>query len=176
MYTPKGNKTSAARELCYIAVATAILAVCSWLAVPLGEIPVTLQTLGVFFISGLLGAKRAFFAVVAYLLLGFCGVPVFAGFTGGIGKLFAPTGGYLIGFLFAAPLIGWLCKAFGKGFFKTAAAMLNGMLTYYAFGVAWFAALTAQGVITSLVICVLPYLPFDIAKIAVAAILKEKMQ
>lgn len=176
MYTPKGSGISTARELCYIAVATATLAVCSWIAVPLGEIPVTLQTLGVFFVSGLLGARRAFFAVVAYLLLGFCGVPVFAGFTGGVGKLFTPTGGYLIGFPFAASLIGWLCKAFGKGFFKTAAAMLCGMLAYYAVATAWFVALTAQGIIPALALCVLPYLPFDIIKIAVAASLVKKFR
>lgn len=164
-----------ARSLCYTAVAAAILTVCAWLAFPLGDIPVTLQTFGVCFVGGLLGSKRGTLAVAAYLLLGFIGVPVFAGFTGGAAKLLSPTGGYLIGFLFIAFFSG---LPIGRTRFV---GMLAGLLICYLFGTVWFAVWTAQnaaavGVWTALTLCVFPYLPFDIAKLALAALLTRKLR
>lgn len=169
------GKTSKARELCKIAIAAAILAVCGWIALPLGTVPVTLQTLGLCLIAGTLKAKRAFLATAAYLLLGFVGVPVFSGFRGGISVLFEPTGGYLISFLIAAPLIGLLCKG---GFIQRALAMLLGMLVWYGFGILWLVLLLGKtvGVTTALLTCVLPFIPFDIAKICVAAYLSKRLE
>lgn len=173
------KETSVTRTLCYTAMATAMIVVCSWIAIPIGDIPVTLQTLGVCLVSALLGAKRAFFAVAAYLLLGLAGVPVFAGFTGGAAKLIGPTGGYLVGFLFSALLIGGLCK--GKGFWLTALFMAPGLLVCYAFGTAWFVILMTQGgtpigVWVALGKCVFPYLPFDALKILIAAYLTYRLK
>ena len=103
------------RILAACAVTTALLAVMSWVALPLpvSPVPVTLQTLGVYLAGGLLGPRWGAVAVVAYLLLGLCGVPVFAGAEAGPGVFVGPKGGYLVGFLPAAalagyPLFGWL--------------------------------------------------------------------
>ena len=173
----RGRYQVTAKELCYIAVSVALLAVCSWICVPIGNIPITLQTLALFLIVGLFGIRRSILAVFAYLALGFFGVPVFALFTGGIGKLFTPTGGFLIGFLAATPIMGLLYR--GK-LWQKAVALAIGMLTYNLFGVVWFCALytgfSAGGVWTAILTCVLPYLPFDMIKIAIATFLIERFQ
>ena len=88
---------SAAREICYTAMFVAIITVCAWISIPIGEIPITLQTMGVCLAAALLGWKRGAIATAVYILLGLCGVPVFTGFTGGVAKLVLPTGGYIVG-------------------------------------------------------------------------------
>ena len=92
-------------DMVYIAIFAVIMAICSWISIPM-EVPFTLQTFGVFIAVGILGGKRGTLAVLVYILLGAVGVPVFAGFTGGIGVLFNTTCGYIVGFLFSA-LVMW---------------------------------------------------------------------
>ena len=93
------------RDMIYIAMFAIIIAICSWISVP-ATVPFTLQTFGVFVTVGVLGGKRGSLSVLVYLLLGVIGVPVFAGFSGGLGVLLGSTGGYIIGLLFSA-LIMW---------------------------------------------------------------------
>ena len=174
----RGRYALTAKELCYIALGTTLLTVCSWIAVPIGGVPITLQTLALFTISGLLGAKRATLALLAWLALGFCGVPVFAGFTGGIRILFSPTGGFLIGFLVATPLTSYFAKQGGvKG---KAIAFTLATLTFHLCGVLWFCILftgfTGGGVFTAVLTCSLPYLSFDCIKIAAATFLSERLK
>ena len=109
-----GKGQGAARDLCYIALFAAIIAVCAWISVPVGDIPVTLQTMGVCLAAAFLGLKRGTAAVAVYILLGLCGVPVFAGFTGGAAKLLMPTGGYIVGFIFTALVVGGVSDAVGE--------------------------------------------------------------
>ena len=87
------------KNLTLIALFAVIIAICSWVTIPFYVVPFTLQTLGVFLTLRFLGSKRGTVAIAVYLVLGALGVPVFAGFTGGIGRLLGPTGGYLVGFL-----------------------------------------------------------------------------
>ena len=173
----RGRYAMTAKELCYIAASVALLTVCSWICVPIGNIPVTLQTLALFLIVGVLGTKRALLAVGSWLVLGFFGVPVFALFSGGIGKLFAPTGGFLIGFFVATPIMSFLYK--GK-LWQKAVALALGILVYNLFGVVWFCGLytgfSAGGLWTSILTCVLPYLPFDVIKIMLALLLAEHLK
>ena len=91
--------------MAYIALFAVAIAICSWISVP-ATVPFTLQTFGVFLAAAVLGGKRGTLAVLVYLALGMAGVPVFAGFQGGMGCLLGSTGGYLIGFLFLA-LVMW---------------------------------------------------------------------
>lgn len=178
------NKT--ARTLCYIAVATAILSVCAWIALPIGEVPVTLQTFALCLLAGLLGVKGALAFTGAYLLLGLVGVPVFSGFTGGMAKFFSPTGGFLIGFLLSAPLIALCCKGAEnrKGVFaylQTGAGMTAGILLCFAVQTVWTAILSAQagaavGIWSIITVYVLPYLPFELIKIVTASILTVRLK
>lgn len=167
-------------DLCYIALMAAVISVCAWITVPVSTVPFTMQTFGIFAALGLLGGRRGTAAVLVYLLLGFAGVPVFAGFTGGAGKLLGVTGGYLLGFLLSA-LVYWAVTArFGAKLPVAFAAMVLGLLVCYAFGSAWFLylyvaggkAITLAGVLG---ICVVPYVIPDLVKIAVALLLVKRV-
>ena len=85
------------RELAYTGILAALIAVCSWISIPTA-VPFTLQTFAVFLTLGLLGGRLGTLAVTVYLLLGAVGLPVFAGFHGGLGAFLGATGGYLVGF------------------------------------------------------------------------------
>ena len=100
-------------DLAYIAIFAVVMAVCSWISIPM-TVPFTLQTFGVFMAVGVLGGKRGTLAVLVYILLGVVGVPVFAGFSGGIGVLLNTTGGYIVGFLFSALVMWGIEKVLGK--------------------------------------------------------------
>ena len=101
------------QDIAYIAIFTALMAVCSWISIPTA-IPFTLQTMAVVLAVGLLGGKRGTLAVTAYVLLGAVGAPVFANFSGGIGILLGQTGGYILGFIGSALVI-WAMERFLGG-------------------------------------------------------------
>ena len=163
-------------DLAYIALAVALLAVCSWICIPT-TISFTMQTFAVFLIICLLGGRRGTLSVVVYLLLGAVGAPVFAEMSGGIGCLLGPTGGYLIGFVFSA-LVMWGFERFvGKKIWMYAISMVLALIVCYAFGTAWFMHVyvgddgSRTGLITALTWCVFPYILPDLAKIALALVI-----
>lgn len=170
------------RDIAYIAIFTALLAVCSWIAIPTPtRIDFTLQILGVFLTLGVLGGKRGTLAITAYLLLGAAGVPVFAGFSGGAGALLSPSGGYLIGYFFAGLLMWALEKAIGNRTWAMAVSMLLGLAVCYAFGTVWFMIVYPMGgeaisLVTALLWCVVPYMPFDLIKLAAALTLSAQLR
>ena len=103
--TEKKKTNSKVTDIVYIGLSAAIIAVCSWISIPL-TVPITLQTMGVVLISGLFGAKRGTLSTLLYILIGAIGVPVFSGFKSGFGVLLGSTGGYIIGFIFTALIVG----------------------------------------------------------------------
>ena len=105
---------SKTRDIVFIGIFAALIAICSWISIPT-TVPFTLQTMGVFTAVGLLGGKRGSLAVLVYILLGLVGLPVFAGFSGGVGVLFGTTGGYIIGFLASALLMWGIETVCGRG-------------------------------------------------------------
>lgn len=177
--TAKGSKFRVV-DLVYCALFAALIAICSWIAIPT-TIPFTLQTFAVCLTTALLGTKRGFTAVLVYILLGLVGMPVFSGFTGGVGILLGTTGGYIIGFLFTALVVGVVTKQFGKSVPVLAIAMALGILVCYVFGTAWFMLVYARtsgaiGIMTALGWCVFPYLLPDACKIALAIIVVNRME
>ena len=167
-------------DLTLCGIFAAVLAICSWIQIP-GPVPFTLQTFGVFAALGLLGGRRGTIAICVYLLLGAVGVPVFAGFTGGLGILFGATGGYLLGFLLSGLCILLSEKLFGDALRVFIPAMIVGLLLCYAFGTAWFVIVytKANGAITigkALALCVIPFLPFDAIKLALAVIVRQALR
>ncbi len=167
------------RELTFIALGIALLAVCSWISVPL-TIPVTLQTFAVCLVTALLGLKGGLWAVLGFILLGAVGVPVFSGFRGGPAALLGPTGGYIVGFLFTALIVGLAVKKTGRRPPVLELSMAAGILVCYAFGTAWFMVVYTRGtgpisLGTALSWCVLPYLIPDAVKIALAAFLVRRL-
>ena len=167
-------------DMALIGLFAALLTICSWISIPT-TIPFTLQTLGVFLAVGLLGGKRGTIAVLLYLLIGAVGVPVFAGFKGGIGALAGPTGGYLIGFIGTA-LMMWFCTArFGVSTKALIFGMIIGLLVCYCFGTMWFMWIynRTQGSISllgTLSACVFPFILPDLIKMAVSILLINRLR
>lgn len=168
-------------DLAYIGLSAALIAVCAWISIPIGAVPITLQTLGVCLISSLFGAKRGSFALIVYLLLGAIGLPVFSSFKGGIGVLFGATGGYIIGFIFTAIIVGFASDKFGEKLWVLIIAMLLGVAVCYAFGTAWFILVysketAAMTLSKTLSLCVTPFILPDIAKIVLASVLTNRLK
>ncbi|MCD7764154.1 MAG: biotin transporter BioY [Lachnospiraceae bacterium] len=181
-----GTKTESGRtgmktiDMVYIAVFAALMAVCSWISIPT-TVPFTLQTFGVFMAVGILGGKRGTLAVLVYILLGAIGLPVFAGFSGGIGALLGTSGGYIVGFLFSA-LTMWLMEnTLGRSTIVQIVSMVIGLIVCYAFGTVWFMAVyTSQtgavGLMTVLGWCIFPFVIPDLVKIALAFLLSNRLR
>ena len=154
-------------DMAYIALFAVLMAVCSWISIP-AVVPFTLQTFGVFVAVSVLGGKRGTLAVVLYLLMGIVGLPVFAGFSGGLGVLLGSTGGYIIGFVFTA-LVMWLIeRLLGTKTWVLALSMLLGLAVCYAFGTAWYCFQAGSSVGAALGLCVFPFIPGDLVKMLIA--------
>jgi len=175
-------KSQKTMQMAEMALMSAVLCVISpfTIPVPASPVPLSLALFGVYLSAMLLGVKKGTLSVLIYLLLGSVGLPVFSGFSGGIGMLAGPTGGYLIGYVLCATLVGGLAnrETFGKGkclfrrkFVRLVFAMVMGTLACYLFGTVWF-MLIMEGTYTvaqALLVCVVPYLLFDVIKIITAA-------
>lgn len=166
-------------SMVYIAMFAVIIAICSFISIPL-TVPFTMQTFAIFAAVGLLGGKRGTVSVLIYILLGALGIPVFAGFSAGVGVLFGATGGYILGFL-ASALVYWLVtKLFGDKFFIMIIAMVLGLIVCYAFGTAWFMVVYANstgpiGLGAALSACVIPFIIPDLIKIVLAATISNRL-
>ena len=161
------------------AMGAVIIALCAWISIP-AAVPFTLQTFGIFLVLTVLGARQGSAAVIVYILLGLVGLPVFAGFSGGIGCLAGTTGGYIVGFQLTA-LVMWAMEAMlGKKTFVLFASMVLGTAVCYAFGTAWFMYVYARttgaiGLGTALGWCVIPYIIPDLLKAALALALRGRL-
>ena len=166
-----------AKSIALCGLFSALLAVCAWLAVPVGDTAITLQTFGLFLCLLTLGGKKGTVAVFVYLLLGAVGLPVFSGFRGGISALLGTTGGYLTGFLLCA-LVYWLLTAIFPD--RTALALLVGLSLCYLFGSLWYYNVYTSGGSATfgfiLVKCVLPFLLPDLLKLWLAFYLHKKLK
>ncbi|MGM9520965.1 MAG: biotin transporter BioY [Oscillospiraceae bacterium] len=168
-------------DLLYIALMAVLMSVCAWISLKVLMVEFTLQLFAVFCALSLLGGKRGTAAIVVYIALGAVGVPVFAGFNGGLGALLSNTGGYIVGFLFIG-LIYWLMTSLlGDKLWVEVSAMLIGLVVCYAFGTAWFMFVYARssgaiGLATALGWCVFPFIPFDLAKMALALLLSNRLR
>ena len=157
------------------AVFAALMAVCAQIAIPFWPANICLTLFAVELCGALLKKQYAALATLAYILLGLVGVPVFTGFNGGAAVLLKSTGGYIVGYLFCAFLIAWLIERWGRDFWKQCLAMAVGVLVCYVFGTIWFIILTGRTLWESLGLCVIPYLPGDAVKIALAAFLSTRL-
>jgi len=119
------------------AFGAAIIAVLAQITIPLPLVPITGQTLAVGLIATILGKKNGTLAVLLYILLGAIGLPVFTGFSGGLAVLAGPTGGYIIGFLVQAYVMGVYMEKFGVNYTQSIIANLIGMVITLAFGTTW---------------------------------------
>ena len=135
------QKKISVSEMALIAVMAAVTCIMGPLSIPIpfSVVPISLTNLAVYLAIYVLGCRRGTLSYLVYLLLGLVGVPVFSGFSGGVGKLFGPTGGYLLGFIFMALICGWAIDHFSCKLVPSFIGMLLGTVVCYAFGTAWLA-------------------------------------
>ncbi len=157
------------RELALIGLMAGVMCILGplSLALPVSPVPISLGSMGVALAAFLLGWKRGTLSVLIYLLLGAVGMPVFTGFSGGIGKVLGPTGGYMLGYLFLALILGFCADRWpGKLWMQIGGAVL-GTFVLYLFGTLWLAYQGHMGFGAALAAGVLPFLPGDLAKMAI---------
>ncbi|PID40865.1 MAG: BioY family transporter [Proteobacteria bacterium] len=156
------------KRMVYASLMAALTAAGAYIAIPVGPVPIVLQNLFVMLAGLLLGGRWGLISIGVYLLAGAVGLPVFAGGTGGVGKFVGPTGGYLLGFVAAAYLIGVFSER-GRGrVVVDILAMTAGTIVIYAFGVTWLKMVTGMSFSKAVAVGMLPFLIGDALKIAVA--------
>ena len=172
------KKTSMSlRGMIYASLFGAGTAAGAYLIIPLPPVPITLQTLFLGLAGALLGARLGALSQVTYLLIGIIGLPVFAGGKAGLGVLLGPTGGYLIGFVAGAWVIGALVNLKKKpGFAWTIAALVAGTVVIYLFGVAQLSLVAKLSVNKAITVGVLPFLIGDMVKILATAYVVKKVK
>ena len=180
------NTTRKTNTITQIALMAALQCIISPFAItfPFSPVPISLATLMLYLSVYILGKKNAVISCGIYLLIGLVGIPVFAGFTGGIGKVLGPTGGYLIGYLALVFISGWFVEKWTVGHEKKGAASGNGWGRYlgcfmqgigmaigtavcYLFGSVWLAYQAGMDFTATLGIGVLPFIPGDVVKIVI---------
>ena len=164
------------RLLCRTALLCALLCVLSVITVPIGAVPVTLGILGILLCGMLLPPGHASSAVLGYLLLGAVGLPVFSSMQGGVGILFGLTGGFLWGYLPAALILSFVSCRPKSTIIKRICAGLLSLLLCYACGTVQFLFLTESSLSAALIACVLPFVPFDLCKLAAALYLSHRFR
>jgi len=148
-----------------------LTALCSQVSLWIGPVPITGQTFAVLLSGAILGSRRGALAQLSYITIGATGIPFWfaAGGVPGIARLIGPTGGYLIGFVAAAYLTGWLCeKGWDRKVWTAASAMLCGSACIYLFGLPWLAGFT--GFESVLKAGLFPFIAGDMIKMVLAAI------
>ena len=170
------NRSALTRNLVLAALFAALTAVCSQIQIPLPMVPINLALFAVHLAGALLGAKWGALSITAYALLGVVGAPVFAGFSSGPAVLFGKTGGYILGYILCALLVGLLSRRIGFNAKGLVIAMVVGVAACYIFGTIWFMAITGMNLQLSLTYGVLPFLPGDAVKIALATFLALRLR
>ncbi len=157
-----------------MAAITCILAPLS-VSIPISPVPISLTLLVIFLSTYLLGMKMGTMSYLIYLLLGFAGLPVFSGFTGGAGKLLGPTGGYLIGFIFTALICGFTFEH-SENRWIHCLGMITGTAVCYLFGTVWLAHQAGLSFSAALGAGVIPFIPADMIKTAVVLLAAPELK
>ena len=162
-------KATLVRDVLLILSFSVVTALSAQIAFYIGPVPITGQTFAVLLAGALLGSRRGALSQLTYLGMGAMGAPIFAGWHGGIGVLMGPTGGYLIGFVAAAFVVGFLAeRGWDRRFWSMALAMLIGNIVIYAFGLPWLANFVPSGSV--LAAGLYPFIPGDLTKLVLATV------
>lgn len=165
------------RELTRISICIAILCISAYISFPLPFTPamVTAQTIIINLIALILTPKQATITVGVYILLGICGLPVFSGGASGIGKIFSPTGGFIIGFLIAAPIISLLKGKYNNFKRYLIITVVVGMTIIYLFGTIFMCVIQKIDIMAALAVAVIPFIFGDVFKCFVGVFLAVKL-
>jgi biotin transport system substrate-specific component len=161
---------SIATDVVLVVAGAALTAVAAQLSVPLWPVPITGQTLAVLIVGSTLGAVRGSLSMILYAMLGILGLPVFSEASKGFGVIAGPTGGYIIGFIFAAALTGWLAqRAWDHRILGAIASFAAGTVVTFAIGLPWLAAVLGTNLDLTLQYGLYPFIIGGIVKALLAA-------
>lgn len=164
------------RIMMQCALFAALTAVCSQIAIPTPwGVPINLALFSVYMAGTMLGAVGGFVSQLVFVSLAAVGLPVLAGFAGGPAAIFGLTGGYIVGFVLAALIVGFLASHGKRTVPFLCLYMVVGCAACYLLGTIWYSTLSGNGFFASLAVCVLPYLPCDVFKILLAAVLTRAL-
>lgn len=155
------------------ALFTAFIAICSQIAIHIGDIPISLSMLAIYITGMVLGAKYGVISVIVYILLGAVGIPVFAGGKGGAAVILGPTGGFIIGYIFCVMIVGWFNGKKEKNKIYSIISMILGLISCYVLGMGWYSIISEVPIKLALKYCVIPFIPGDIIKIIIAVIVYD---
>lgn len=161
------------KRITKIALCTAVLCILGPLSlpIPISEVPVALSILGIYLTIIILGMKDGTISIAIYLLLGLVGLPVFAGFTGGLAKLAGPTGGYLIAYIPMALIAGFFVSKFQRKIPAVVIGLALGTIVCYLFGTVWLMIALNLSFKAALMAGVIPFVPFDAAKMVISILI-----
>ncbi|MBI2720235.1 MAG: biotin transporter BioY [Rhizobiales bacterium] len=166
---PETGSSGLARQAVLAVLGSIFVALAAQVSVPMIPVPMTLQTLAVLAVGGAYGIRLGAATLALYAIEGAVGLPVFANFSGGYSVILGPTGGYIVGFILAAALVGYLVeKGWGINGVKLTTAMLLGAAVLYVPGLLWLAKFTGMGQV--LQFGLIPFIPGDIVKAVLAAV------
>ena len=165
------------RRMVYAAMFGALTAIGSLIVIPMQPVPITLQTFFTGLAGVLLGGYTGALSQVVYVLLGVIGLPVFAGGEAGLGTLLGPKGGYLIGFIIAAYVVGKMVESRKEsGLVWITISLVVGNLVIYALGVMQLSLVAHLSIVKALLLGVVPFLIGDLLKIVAAALISLKLR
>lgn len=172
------NTITRAQVLTRSALFIAVTAVCSWISIPIPgtSVPINLATFAVILAGLMLGSRDGAIAMLVFLALGAIGVPVFHSFTGGMGIVFGPTGGFLIGYIALAFFAGLATKESKHPVRNYILFTVIGEVVLYALGSAWFIFQAGSNIQTALMACVVPFLPGDAVKMVLAYLVAGRLK
>lgn len=165
-------------DISLIAMFAAIICICSWISIPFMGVPFSLQTFAIFSCIGVLGTRRSILSVLLYLALGMIGLPVFSGFRSGMSAIIGPTGGFLVGFVFAVIVTGMVMKILPSKKLSKMIAMFTGQIACYTVAMIWYSLVyleSSAGFYETFSICVTPFVIPDIIKVVLAVFLSDSV-
>lgn len=171
------NQKTKTTTITQVALVSALQCVVSPFAIvfPFSPVPVSFATLMLYLSVYILGKKKGVISCLIYLLIGLVGLPVFSGFTGGLGKVLGPTGGYLTGYLFLVFVAGWSVEKWNSRIMQ-GIGMVLGTAVCYFYGSLWLAYQAGMGLTEAFFTGVLPFVLGDIIKITVGVIVGSDMR
>lgn len=159
------------KDIAIISVAAAMICVVSPVSIPIGDIPISLATFIIYLIAAIIGPKKGTISVLVYILVGIIGIPVFSNYRAGISVIVGVTGGYIVGYIPLALLTGIFTYKFKNKIWMYPIGMILGTIVCYFIGTVWYMFNTNNNLISSLLVCVVPFLLFDLIKIVLSSVL-----
>ncbi len=166
----RSRARSVALDVVLVLAGALLTGVLAQIAIPLWPVPITGQTLAVLLVGSSLGAVRGALSMVAYAALGVVGLPVFSEASSGFGVIAGASGGYIVGFVFSAALVGWIAQRAGdRRFLGAILSFVGGTVVTFAFGLVWLAAVLGTDLPTTLEYGLYPFIVGGAVKALLAA-------